>query len=330
MAIRKTVRRGDSLWALSNRYLGSGTRYPQIVDYHNQEAARHGLRRIDKPDLIFVGETILIPPRPKSPKPDNSPKAKGTKTGGGQPSTPVNAKVTFVIGRDTPPIVYTTFSGDYTIKTEMSGGIDIEIASPDRYRHSLELLFSKNTVEARQKLYDAYDPAIVALTAKPEMVFDFESGKIKIEAPIAAEANLGPYTVRVDKIAPMHMAGILKPPIVNGTLEIGRRKYKYSADIEFRVDVIWHQRPKTAPEPVTGTVKENVTYTDKKDAYERTGHTTKWDQTVAEKGAIVAVVLVIFSAAGLILNRITTRGGLLPTPIMQPFTHTINRDNPRA
>ena len=126
------------------------------------------------------------------------------------------------------------------------------------------------------------------------------------------------------------MSGILKPPTINGILEMGRRKYKYSADIEFRADVIYHQRPKTAPEPVTGTVKENVTYTDKKDAYERTGHTTKWDQTVAEKGAIVAVVLVLISSAGLILNRVATRGGLLPVPIMQPFTHTINQNNPRA
>ena len=247
MAIRKTVRRGDSLWALANRHLGSGTRYPQIVDYHNQEAARHGLRRIDEPNLIFVGETILMPPRPKSPKPDNSPKAKGTKTVGGLSAKLVNAKVTFVIGRDTPPIVYTTFSGDYTIKTEMSGGIDIEIASPDRYRHSLELLFSKDTVEARQKLHDAYDPAIVALTAKPEMVF--ESGKVKIEAPIATEANLGPYTIEVHG-TPMQMSGFLKPPSISGTLEMGRRKYKYTGDIELRADVIRHQRPKDSPEPV--------------------------------------------------------------------------------
>jgi hypothetical protein len=74
----------------------------------------------------------------------------GTKTGGGQSAKPVNAKVSFVIGRDTSPIVYTTFSGDYTIKTEMSGGIDIEIASPDRYRHSLVKKTRMNEPAIRQ------------------------------------------------------------------------------------------------------------------------------------------------------------------------------------
>lgn len=326
--MQKTVRRGDSLWSLANRNLGSGARYPQIVDYHNQAAPRLGLRHIDDPNLIFVGETILIPPRPKFPKPDNSPEAEGKKTEGSELAVPVNLKVTYVIGRDTSPIVYTSFSGDFTIKTEMSGGIDIEIASPDRYRHSLELLFSKNTVEARQKLYDAYDPAIAALTVKPEMVFDFESGKIKIEAPIATEANLGPYTVEVNKLTPMHMAGILKPPIVNGTLEMGRRKYKYTADIDFRVDVIFHQRPKgdaEKPIPVASQTSELNQY-----VADYPPKSTKWDQVVAEKGVFVAVVFVAAVGFRLILYRIATRGGLFPAQILPPFTHTINRQDPRA
>lgn len=99
--MRETVRRGDCLWSLAHRYLGSGTRYPQILDYHNQAAARFGLRRIDQPDQIFVGETILIPPRPKFPKPDTN---TGTRTEGSHPYIPVDLKVTYVIGRDTPPI----------------------------------------------------------------------------------------------------------------------------------------------------------------------------------------------------------------------------------
>lgn len=63
-----------------------------------------------------------------------------------------------------------------------------------------------------------------ALTAKPEMVF--ESGRVKIKAPIAANANLGPYAIEVNAVTPMHMSGTLKPSTVSGTLEMGRRKYK--------------------------------------------------------------------------------------------------------
>jgi hypothetical protein len=230
--MREAVKRGDSLWSLAHRYLGSGTRYPEILEYHNQEAAKNRLRYIDQPGMIFVGETILIPPRPKFPKPGNGTKAEGDKS-----ALPIKLKVSYAIGRDTPPIVHTALYSTYTIKTEMSGGIDIEIESHDRYRHSLELFISKNVLQARQKLHDAYDPAIVALTAKPEMVF--ESGKVKIDAPIAAEANLGLYTMQVYQVTPMQMSGSLKPPPINGTLELGRRKFKYSAEIEYIIgDVV--------------------------------------------------------------------------------------------
>jgi hypothetical protein len=63
---------------------------------------------------------------------------------------------------------------------------------------------------------------------------------------------------------------------------------------------------------------------------EPTGHTTKWDQTVVEKGVIVAVVLVVFASVGLAAYHIATRGGLKPAKIMPPFTHTIDRYNPTA
>jgi hypothetical protein len=321
--MRETVKRGDCLWSLAHRYLGSGTRYPHILHYHNKEAARSGLRHIDQPDLIFVGETILIPSRPKVPKPDTD---TGTRAEGCKPAIPVSLKVTYVIGRDTPPIVYTTSYGDFTIKTEVSGGIDIEIASHDRYRHNFELLMSKDPVQARQKLHDAYDPAIIALTAKPEMVF--ESGKVKIEAPIATAANLGPFTIEVQAVTPMQMSGILKPSTISGILEMGPRKFKFSADIEFRADVIWHQRPKGEQEPITETVRQKIRQ--KKIADKPTGHTTKWEQTVAEKGVVVAVVLVMATGVGLALSRIITRGGLQPAQIMPPFIHTIDRRNPRA
>jgi nucleoid-associated protein YgaU len=67
MALRHTVRQGDSLWSLAHRYLGNGTKWQEILDEHNRAASRPGPRNgiwpIDDPDLIFVGQTIMIPPR---------------------------------------------------------------------------------------------------------------------------------------------------------------------------------------------------------------------------------------------------------------------------
>jgi hypothetical protein len=315
MAIRLTVRRGDSLWSLACRYLGSGDRYPQIYDFHNQEAARYGLRPIKKPDLIFVGQTILIPPRPKFPKPGN-----GTKAEGSHWPIPLNLKVTYTIGRDTPPIIYEAFYGDYSIKTELSGEIGIENKTPGhfKYVHNYELAMSKDSLQAKQKLYDTYDPALAALTAKPEVVF--ESGRVKIKAPIATKANLGPYSIEVKNITPLHASGTLKPPTISGSLEMGKRKYNYSADIEFKVDMIWHQRPKGGPELVTEPTLQ------KEKLYEPPSHTTKWDRTVAEKGVVLAMVSLILYAAYRAAELVAAKGIMRPT-IMPPFIHKIDYRN---
>jgi hypothetical protein len=313
MAIRLTVRRGDSLWSLACRYLGSGERYPQIYDFHNQQAARYGLRTIEKPDLIFVGQTILIPPRPKVPKPGN-----GTKAEGSHWPIPLNLKVTYTIGKDTPPIIYKVSYGDYSITTEMSGEIGIENKTPGhfRYVHNYELAMSKNSIQAKQKLRDTTDPALVALTAKPEMVFDLESGQLKIKAPITANANIGPYTVRVDAVTPMHYSGTIEPQTISGTLELGRSKFKYRADIKFKVDVFLHQRPKNEPEQVKGTKPV------KKIAIDRP-NSIDWGQTIDENGGIIATVALILVGTALWFY---TRGATMinQTTSLTPFTHTID------
>ena len=67
MGIRYTVRRGDSLWGLSGRYLGDFTRYRDICDYHNEHAQRNirvadqPLIAITDPDRIYVGQVLRFP-----------------------------------------------------------------------------------------------------------------------------------------------------------------------------------------------------------------------------------------------------------------------------
>jgi hypothetical protein len=245
MPIRHTVRRGDSLWALACQYLGSGAKYPQIYDYHNKEVARMGrhprIFPIKDPDLIYVSQIIMIPTGART-----SPSGTGTKPQGGKLPLPVNLKVEYAIGRDTPKIRYVEPALDYTIVTDMSGKIAIEIMSADRYRHSLELLMSKDPVQVKQKLGEIYDPVLRHLSARPEMVY--ESGRVKIQA--ATQANMGPYTVIVEADAPNHLTGRLTSLPVAGTVEVNGRKYKYSAELVFKVEVFWHPRPTGRPEEI--------------------------------------------------------------------------------
>jgi hypothetical protein len=46
-----TVVEGDTLWAIAKRYLGDGSRYPEIAQLNN----------IENPDLIYPGQVFTIP-----------------------------------------------------------------------------------------------------------------------------------------------------------------------------------------------------------------------------------------------------------------------------
>lgn len=49
-----TVVAGDTLWAIAKKYLGDGSRYPEIAKYNN----------IANPNVIFNGQKIKIPGKP--------------------------------------------------------------------------------------------------------------------------------------------------------------------------------------------------------------------------------------------------------------------------
>lgn len=205
----------------------------------------------------------------------------------------------------------------------MSGKIAIEMSSPDRYRHSLELLMSKDQLEAKQKLHDAYDPALRALTAKPEMVF--ESGHVKIKAPIAAQANLGPYAIEMQAETPNHMSGSLKPSAINGTVEAGGRQYKYEAEIELKADVLWHPKPRgKVNEPVRVTVpkpKEDIA-----EFSSRNG--INWNKVGKDVGNFVVKVTIATGLAIVTVAKLPQALAAQMSRISMPLVYGIDLNDP--
>lgn len=109
------------------------------------------------------------------------------------------------------------------------------MTSDSMHRHNLEMLLSRNSIELEQKLRELYDPAISKLLSAPSAKYDSKLRRVKIETPIATEANLGPYSIKVDYVTPIHMTGTLKPKTVSATVKADWLDYKYSADMELCV-----------------------------------------------------------------------------------------------
>jgi LysM repeat protein len=57
-----TVVEGDNLWSIAERQLGGGSQWSRIWLYNNRPGIRENYG-IPDPDLIYVGQVLLIPPR---------------------------------------------------------------------------------------------------------------------------------------------------------------------------------------------------------------------------------------------------------------------------
>jgi nucleoid-associated protein YgaU len=61
MPLQHVVNRGDSLWGLAGRHLGNFARWPELLEYHNEEILKSGgnngrVFSIKDPNVIYVGQ----------------------------------------------------------------------------------------------------------------------------------------------------------------------------------------------------------------------------------------------------------------------------------
>jgi LysM repeat protein len=106
MAVSYTIRRGDSLSALAGRYLGNPNKWRDIFDFHNEQVKLRGpgnkaLFAIKKPDLIYVGQVVVIPGRGErlsGERLKGKPAPVAAAGNPAKPATPVDLKTTYYIG----------------------------------------------------------------------------------------------------------------------------------------------------------------------------------------------------------------------------------------
>lgn len=238
MSLQHVIRRGDSLWALAGRHLGNPARWRELHAYHNDQVARTGGNRgriflIQNPDVIFVGQILLLPIR------DKHLLSKTKDTRGGELAKkiaiPIELQVEYNIGNGNKPIIYDRETGGHKVISELSGKITIEIISSYRHEHHLDLLMCKDIAHCKNKLNELYTPVINALLAEPELVFD--KHKVVVTFPLAAKADIKPYAVHLSSGANGNLAGNLQPPPITGVIELDGRKFRYNAEIAMGVDV---------------------------------------------------------------------------------------------
>jgi hypothetical protein len=327
MGTRYTVRRGDSLWSLSGRYLEDFTRYQDICDYHNEHVQRHvrvdgqPLIAITDANRIYVGQVLMIPGRGERP-----PGPRGTKDKASGPAVPIGAKTEFIMdpakagGRpasaapksshghdrfDVPldltadqrpgaPIRYGPYiTPDYTMIGELSGRIVLEDMSPDRHRGNWELAICDDENVLKRKLKERYGQAFLELTSDMAMKFDPASGTATIRPRIAAEAGLGSYSFKVEADSPTHFSSTIDLKPIEGSLYLAGRKFNYSSKLSVKIDITLHPTPKGRP---NGTYDQFVP--------ETSNASKKNLEVLAIIGAIVVAVIIIATEGGTMIMRI--------------------------
>jgi len=204
----------------------------------------------------------------------------------------------------------------------MTGKFAIELLSPDRYYHNLELALGKDPVQIKSKLKEVYDPAVCALTAKPEMAY--ESGRIKIKAPIAAKHDAGIFEIEVQADGPTHMSGSLKIKPFSGKVTTGGRECKFEADIELKAEMDWHPVPRGKQESPSKVAEP----TKKVAEPDKTASPTDWKKMI-QKGEEVLVAISITLLSILAAGYGATICSQGQTTSITPLIHGVDPNNRR-
>lgn len=211
------VKEGDTLWGLSQQFLGNPFEWPRLYAYNNRpDVIRRTGKGIKNPDLIYIGQKLMLPILPGGSKPKG-----GFRPNPAPPQPPklddlvARTKVPFAIKYkldDLPVIKSATPGFDATIK--LSGSVVIKLAQkvPLTYvtNRSLEWTYKSQTDDTlSQLLSESY----VSLDKKNVITFRCNMVS-KSTTPNAPSTSIG-VAVASDKPVPV-LRGEIRYPKLSG------------------------------------------------------------------------------------------------------------------
>ncbi len=279
---RYVVKKNDNLWRIAHETLGSGRQWPRIWRYNNRrEVVQVTGRAVPNPDLIYVGQTLLIPrltgdPTPKANAPAEEcalPVAKelgkSSQTtppdfsSGQQPRTASRSQESLSdqLSRLRLPVAYKYELGELnwpvqnvgaaTVRISMSG--DVLLASKESYPASLVVAGGKLEAQLQNEANHAFGK----LVSDNSFVYDPDTKRVTVKSMLVSQSNTPNKPTAAVGVALDSGTGIpgfraeIKIPKLEGTVGV----FRYTAlDVGFTVEVTPNP---TAPRP-TPVMKPNV------------------------------------------------------------------------
>jgi LysM repeat protein len=253
---RYTVKTGDTLWGISEQFLGNPFQWPRLYAFNNRpDVIRVTGKKIKDPDLIFVGQKLLLPVLPGAPKPKPGfrpyPKSK-------QPDTlkqvmrDIDYPFAVKYKLDDLPVIKSITPGfEATIK--LSGSVLIKLSQnirlADVTNHGIEMTYKSQTDDAlSQLLSETY----VGLDKSNKITFRCNMVS-KSTTPNVPSTSIG-LAMASDKPVPV-LRGEIRYPKLSGIINLA----EYTA---MNVKVVIEIEPKgqsVARKPEPGFRAEPVT-----------------------------------------------------------------------